>query len=489
MKRFFNISKLAVLLLLMPASCMQEKPVPCVVEEEHAGLLSIGSLSVEDFAGDASTRAVNDGVTVTFENGDELGVLLIDEEGNAVENVLFRNENGTWRNTAGRYYSSGISSALAYYPYIEFQEGQLPSTVEELKDAVSGQTPADAEFSDRDLLVAELTDISSPELTIRLGHAYSLIVLSGEKLLKVGEETFSYMITLSNVALSIGDRLYEAEEVGGRYLVLLDGGELRPQEFRYFYTADGTSYVKTVKAAKTLEPNHSYSFPCVTEGGGDAAGIAAGDFYCTSADGMVVIIPRIAASIPVGLTCKGIVFYVMDADAFGTYASLNGLTVADYNGYNGNHGLMVSLKNGGKLGTGSVLDKLKTIEGFDDLESMNGYKLTHELTALSEDSFTFDALANHSEKASENSTSWFAPSYKELSILVRGGDGTVISGSGWSVVGNSMDKVVGAEEYTDGRMLSVTQNNSSLCFLTLADGTDFNYNAIPDETIRPICAF
>ena len=500
-----SILATAAFTLFGMTSCMQEKPVPSVVEEEPVGLLSIGSLSVEDFVGDASTRALNDGVTVTFENGDELGVLLIDKEGKAFENVLFRYDNGTWFNTAGRYYSSGINRALAYFPYHAFSDGQLPSTVAELKEAVSGLTPASADFSDRDLLTAELTEISSPELAITFGHAYSLIVLSGEKFLNVGEETFSCMISLTDVALSIGDRLYEAEEVGGRYLVLLDDVELKPQEFRYFYTVNGNSYVKTVKETMTLMPNHSYSFPCVTAGGGAETDIEAGDFYCTSASGTVVVIPGDAAAVPDGLTCHGIVFYVMEDDEYNTFLTTNGIEEETLTGYEGQHGMVVSLKAGDSMftatsGANATWDNLSAMlsstADYTSTEVANGYLLTGKIQdAMTTTTYTFGftALAGHDMAPSAAATSWYAPSFKELRYMFHGEFLTAGSTEGFELVNAQISKAGGVQ--LGSTVPSVTcyaeaEVDGSKGFRLMSNGSENGWHGVtPGEVCRPIFAF
>lgn len=87
-------------------------------------LLSIGSVNVNDFAENTESRVINDSKTVTFEagtnindaNGDELGVLLIDESGKTYANVAFKyvNENGEnkWLNKTNEYYSSKIKKLL-----------------------------------------------------------------------------------------------------------------------------------------------------------------------------------------------------------------------------------------------------------------------------------------------------------------------------------------------------------------------------------------
>ena len=106
MKQLYLHIKLAALSMLLFSACTQDEimnqaNVEKTVTDE---LLSIGSVNVNDFAENTESRVINDSKTVTFEagtnindaNGDELGVLLIDESGKTYANVAFKyvNENG-----------------------------------------------------------------------------------------------------------------------------------------------------------------------------------------------------------------------------------------------------------------------------------------------------------------------------------------------------------------------------------------------------------
>ena len=495
MKRLLDIS-ICLVIMLVAVSCADGIMEPYDGNDE-AGLLSVGSLDVEDFAGTSATRAVNDGATVTFENGDEMGVLLIDEEGAAFENVLFRYDGNIWQNTGGTYYSGKIGSAIAYFPYKDFT-GSLPSTVNELRQTVSELTADDAGFRDRDLLVSEV-EVTSPELDIRFQHAWSMIVLSGAKTLQVeGGEVFTYMLALSDVGFAIGDRRYVAEDVGGRYICIVDAETLEPDDFRYFYTVDGTSYVKTVSESKALEPNHSYSFPCITSDSGVGTGIAAGDFYCTSVrTGSAVVIPAMAADLPSGLTCHGILFHVMDDEEFGNFATINDLKAEDYPGYDG-HALVISLTAGLGFGmsnedAGLVKSALAEAEVLNTKDVANGYKITQILKGKAAEAgsgITFNALNNHTEKAPGNVTEWYAPSFHELKYMLRGIDPEAITGEGRVFINSQLNKVCDLQ--LTGNIPSVTyiDNNGTGFCLIKEDGSEEGWHGIPgSEVYYPIFAF
>ena len=67
----------------------------------------------------------------------------------------------------------------------------------------------------------------------------------------------------------------------------------------------------------------------------------------------MVIIPGSAAAIPAGLTCKGVVFHILDDD-FNAFKEMNDLDGEALDGYKNKHGLVVSLKKGQNFGSGDV---------------------------------------------------------------------------------------------------------------------------------------
>lgn len=126
MKQLYLHIKLAALSMLLFSACTQDEIMNQANVEKPItdGLLSIGSVKVDNFIENTKSRVINDSKTVTFEagidindaKGDELGVLLIDESGETYANVAFKyvNENGEnkWLNKTNEYYSSKIKKPL-----------------------------------------------------------------------------------------------------------------------------------------------------------------------------------------------------------------------------------------------------------------------------------------------------------------------------------------------------------------------------------------
>ncbi len=510
MKQLYLHIKLAALSMLLFSACTQDEIMNQANVERPVTdeLLNIGSVNVNDFAENTESRVINDSKTVTFEagtnindaNGDELGVLLIDESGKTYANVAFKyvNENGEnkWFNKTNEYYSSKIKKAIAYFPYTEM--AVLPSTIEELKEIFINK---DAGVKEKDLLVSEATEFKKATMDINFTHAFSMIAFSAEATATTSKNTeVTYSLELSDVAFSIGDKLYTPELVNGRYVCIVDVPQLQKDDFRYFYTVDNQSYVKTINSESPIgiESNKSYTFKCPVNQTG-TSGIAAGDFYCVSSDD-VLVLPGNAAGIPEGWTCKGIVFHVMDSSDSGsgnewsTFLTNNQLTEANLPGYNGKHGLVVSLINDNNYGTptNNIDSWSNCFTDYNDSENTdlsNGYKMTKLLTDnASNNGITFTGLNLHKDETIVGTTSWYIPSFNELKYLVRGKNSGTPSGEGLKYVNGQLGKINGEE--LSGSIPSITFiNNSGFCLMQ-SDGQENGWHGIPgSEKIRPIFAF
>lgn len=104
----------------------------------------------------------------------------------------------------------------------------------------------------------------------------------------------------------------------------------------------------------------------------------------------------------------------------------NQLTEANLPGYNGKHGLVVSLINDNNYGTptNNIDSWSNCFTDYNDsgnTDLSNGYKMTKLLTdnATSND-ITFIGLDLHKDEIITGTTSWYIPSFNELKYLVRG---------------------------------------------------------------------
>ena len=499
LKYLYGLISLAVLF----SSCNQEEFTNDTIDYDTKNIIKLGSVQLDDFENNTLSRATYEGYATKFEYNDKLGLILIDQDGKQLANAPFTYSAAGWTNDNTTYYSSKIDKIIAYFPY-NAQLSQNVVTLDAVKQTIEIATDQSSldKFKQTDLLACEIED-PSPELNLQLKHVFSLMEFSATQQLEVEGETFNYNIAMSNVSFSIGETMYTPCNLNGGYVCMIkDNSSLQKDDFRYFYTIEGKSNVKTLTTDKTITSGTKYTFPCPAAGMGEPNTLSAGDFYCTSTSDKVVILPSIAATIPEGLTCKGIVFYTMDQATFESYASTNNLTANDYPGYNNNHGLIISLKDGGPLGSASSFEKflLKSIEDWNNKESLNGYKITQAMQEAVKDGTitSFTALNNHEEPASSATTSWFAPSFKELSILIRGGDRTTATGEGRAYINQQLQEI-GGTTLGEGNIPSITFESQEsqtqqniVWFVTGKDGKEFFYpftNTTPGELFRPICAF
>lgn len=495
-KQIFAHIKLATISLMLFTACTQDEVFlqngenPTSISDNF----TINSVAVSDFETDGFTRANNDGNIVTFEPEDKLGILLLNADGELIKNAAFNYTEvegvSNWANTENINYSNKIVKAIAYFPYTE--KANSAKSVEDLKglfDLKVDQSRQE-DFKAMDLLIDEIAEVASPTLNIELEHAYSLVSFTAKSVLQVGEESFDYFIELSDVAFAVNGKSYTPCMLGGEYVCLIEPDtKLTPESFRYFYTTDENTYVKTLKTEKTIGQNSRYTFPCEigTEG---VSSVIAGDFYCTTTSGAVAILPGSASTLPSGLTCHGIVFYTMDKSEIETFVANNEIPNVTIGDDDAPHGLVVSLKNGNGLftsniGGNNITELTELVSGISH-EELQGYLLTQKFSEKYKEDFT--ALGNHITPVIGSLTGWYGPSIKEMFIMGRGGDGTFTSNVGALLLNKQIQKLGG--DRLEGNIPSVSfEANAGFKLLTSGDGTELGWKGFPGEPIRPIFAF
>lgn len=496
MKQVLTYIKLAAISLLLLSACTQDETFFQAGDSTSADddLFAIKNVRIADFNSDSSTRTINDGNKITFEYEDQMGLLLLNTNGELIKNISFKYTEvegaDSWTNVENANYTNKIAKVIAYFPYTE--KANAAKSVEDLKVLIELQAnqskPKD--FKAMDLLVDEISEITSATLEIRLSHVYSLLSFSAKSTLKAGDETFDYFVELTDVAFAIDNKSYTPCRLGGEYVCLLEPTtRLGIGTFRYFYTTGDNTYVKTLKAEKTLDKNFRYTFPCeAAETSIDV--VSPGDFYCTTPRGTATILPGSAAAVPVGLTCHGIVFHTMDKEAVQAFVTDNqipNVTIADDDTP---HGLVVSLKYGNRLLDASIGDNNKTeitdlLSGISH-DQMLGYLLSKKLKEKYQD--LFPALSNHTVPVAGSITEWYGPSIKEMFVMGRGGDGSVPSNAGILLLNKQMLTYQG--EALIGNIPSVSfEANAGFKILETAAGTELGWKGFPGELIRPVFAF
>lgn len=509
MMKLKSIYSLAASLVLF-AACGNDVETDLLDRGEQANLLRIESVTQDGFLSeeDAATRATYDGYKLSFvANQDQLGLILLDKDNNRIGHGSFRFNGSIWQNEnkeGTQFFSGKTAKVIAYFPYDETLSADINS-LDELKNAKVPTTDQSTEenFKKSDLLVCELSgeDVKAA-LSINFTHAFSLVGLAAQGKVSVDGKDYPYNLSMSDVAMAIGEDNYMPYVLNGTYVCLVKPGtELTNGSFRYFYNIGGTTYVKTPATDKSVTPaaGMRYTFPCVAGGAGEAPELSVGDFYCVDNNTQkVVVIPNNAGNIPTELTCKGIVFHVMNDTDFGTFATNNGLSSNDYQGFNGKHGLVASVKNGSVFGSvGQLTDLVTVFANVSDATSKevaNGFIMTKTLneavSAGSPANITFTSLDNHKEDVVAGATTWYVPSIYELLLLARGNQPTVESKDGLVLFNNQLNKIADSEQITTTLHAITIHATDGGIWLMTSEGKLNDWHAnIPVEVTRPICAF
>lgn len=479
-------------------SCSKDEIIGIMDAGEHDGLIKITSLEQLGFESDPVTRSsYSSDYAVTFAEGDRLGLILLDAGGNRLEHEPFVYTAGEWINGELEY-SPEIDKVIAYFPYNESLSESV-ATVDALKQSVvmMEDQSNEEDFKAMDLMVCEIGDIADENLKISFTHAFSLLTLAATSSVTVGDETFEFNVGMEDVSMSIGDKTYIPYQVNGASIwIVKDGTGLLQDDFKYTYRVmGGEKSTKTVTTTVTAAAGTCYALPAGDEG--IQTGLSAGAFYCTSdRTGSAVVIPAMAADLPSGLTCHGIVFHVMDGEEFSGFATTNGLTAADYPGYEGTHGLVLSLVEGVNFGMADqdkgLLEPALT-EVLNTKDVANGYKVTQLLKTAAEGNtgIVFNALNNHAEKAPGIVTDWYAPSFQELKWLIRGTAPETVTNEGRILINGQLEKVCDMQLRESVPSVTYIDENGQTGFcLIQGDGAENGWHGIPGtEIYYPICAF
>ncbi|WP_455624269.1 fimbrillin family protein [Parabacteroides sp.] len=322
------------------------------------------SVSAGDFVtyGDVpDTRATDNGAATTFENGDRVGVIVL--EGSALKgnNLPYLYSGGSWsfdiqtvsgENSAGSnkvpYYYDNKATGLTYivyYPYSKDADGVISIDGENgLKSKFTPEEDQQSKDNYRtsDLMIWQSTADVAPQKTLSatLTHVYNSVSILPEVHYTLGnnEDFVHSSPAISDVNFIMGDKIvYPYVAVDGSYRYILPSGFTG--SVRCFYTFEDETYGKefTIPASTSAPANTRYSSVQKVSAGTYSLDMARlGDFYCRNSSGEGYLIPNEAESLPAGTNCIGIVYWLGDikGDNYG---------LLDSKFPSGTHGLVVAL--------------------------------------------------------------------------------------------------------------------------------------------------
>lgn len=445
------LKSIQILSLLAFVACSNEDDaLPAAAPPQTGTALEI-TVRAGDFAEDGApgTRATDSGKTTTFENGDRIGIIILDANGNILaNNIPYQYDGSAWSFDSGNgedkspcyYYQN--ATYIAYFPYSPAADGM--STIEGLKDKFQPRADQRTENAYRasDLMTSG-GSLSGSAQSVTLTHAYASVSLVPKiiSLLDDGQSTRCEVLPkISDVNLMIGDDVYIAYPAeDGSYRCILSTG-FTSGDIRCFYTVGSKIYGNTINISGAVAANTRYtSAPEINNAIHTLDNAMVGDFYCKRSDDKGYLIPGDAASLTDAQkkACVGVVFWVGDATAKDNTLQF------DHSGCT--HGLVVALKDaidGTTVWRQSSMclvqnwldsnrkDKFLSVASgtgaSDPLNNIQGYNNTKAIEAFNADNANSSDVVQavqqvvdyrNAVSAPTTSSDWYLPSEKELTLL------------------------------------------------------------------------
>lgn len=457
-----NLLKYTLLLFLpVLAACSNDEEWASVAQQPHGALeLSVGISDFTTYGSAPNTRATDNGATTTFENGDRIGIIVLDNSNNIVyDNIPYKYNGNTWsfdsdngEDKTAVYYDNKATAIhyIAYFPYSKEADGVTGEDALKAKFPPLSDQRTKAAYCASDLLVWSSKAGNAPlkELDIAFTHAYSSLSLSPSIACKInGVETSYIPSSVVDVSFTIQDTphiAYRADD--GSYRVIVS-----PQttDARWFFSYRSEMHGGTMTKTQLAENNRYTVAPILNIGDYSLDKAQVGDFYCKNDKGEGYLIPGEATSLTEAqkAACLGIVMKVGrdtngDWKDTGTYMDKAGKTMSDIHGY------VLALKDGnggnacqwGPTGTEVGTDQQqKTLFcGYNNTQTIKSYANENGKTLLSYFPAAYYASDGYEVTYASpgNSSGWFFPSagqcwywYQNREVLKQSMDKA--GGDGW----------------------------------------------------------
>lgn len=280
------------------------------------------SINIPDIAISIGANASDIGPILTFENGDKVGVIILDSKGNILcNNIPYEYNNNQWiffenNNEEKKPYINNMNAKnyIVYYPYDSIANGI--NNIDSLKKRFSPQIDQrlKSDYRKSDLLVS-CSDIKNTQtLDAKLSHAYASVSFSPSikcTLQDKNKTPISYLtLNLSDVNFTINNNIYYPYQAADSSFRCILPASFTSGDICCFCTLGEQTYCCTVNISK-VEPNERYVFPIEIDLGEynyDKAQV--GDFYCKNDSNKGYLIPGEIASLSDSITCLGIVMKV-----------------------------------------------------------------------------------------------------------------------------------------------------------------------------------
>lgn len=225
-------------------ACSQDNEIPETNVSDNAQVLTIQAAESGFEAADAESRATDNGKTTEFENGDQMGLFVVRDNGSVVKaNEPITYDGTKWSATTPVYYYTD-ADYIAYFPY-DADLSVSETTTTDITDGIISafdtyfeEHKADqsdlATYRNADLMLATIIaeDLASDDdktLNFALKHNYSMIELnvpSYKYSYTYGETTREFSVPMSNFNVTLGDTEVKPCHIGdGVYRMLVEPGE------------------------------------------------------------------------------------------------------------------------------------------------------------------------------------------------------------------------------------------------------------------------
>ena len=462
MKQIIPYTLLAVCLL---SACQTDDYEPTARTSGESEILSL-TVSTNDFAvtGETSTRAADNDKTTTFENGDRVGLIVLDAtDGIIADNLPYKFDGSNWNfdtgNSEGKqpaFYDPSMNTYIVYYPYNAAADQTASVDILKALDAFAHQADQSTEdaYRQSDLMVWSSSEGPMKQITATLVHVRNSFSLDAKVqwTLATGDAVSYTPPTLEDVIIYDKEDKqlspYRAEDGSYRY-ILPDDYE---GTLRWHYTYEEKTYGGECTVVAQTAGTRYAQVETTAKGKYSLDKAVPGDFYCSKESDEATtgyVLPQEAVAVLDQHRCVGIVFHAGQHDSDKADYSGTGIKQAKCHGY---VVALTDVHNGSsdrlrwEYGPGNEWDKvvdastnsgdwqgysnsLKFHKFVDDATNKeNGWEMKHFPAALACETYgnrTLDQNGNPTSDyawqqplaAPNNTSGWFLPSCGQLSHL------------------------------------------------------------------------